>query len=357
MQLIRYSLILLLLITLAVWWWILGSWYSTNEPATYRWGEFLSGPTQQSTATPDTDLATSTRIIFTGDVFFGRDVEDGARQYGYEYPLALFRQPPFSQADATVINFEAPIPPTHQPTPHFGMRFSVATSAVPALQRAGVTHAGLANNHTGDFGSEGLAHTRQTLMAGGVQVFGDPATVGTSSVALVDTVQGPVALIGIHAVNAAPDMAEVRTVLTALPDDVTAVVAYMHWGNEYQEEASVLQQELATDLVAAGVDVVVGHHPHVVQNIAEINDAPIFYSLGNTVFDQYFSVAVQTGLVVTLEFTKTERFVHLHPVSSLGSRTRPYLMPARERARWLTELANQSDASFADKIRMGSWSW
>lgn len=357
MNLFRYSVILTLLCALAISWWFLSAGYATSESTTYRWGDLLSWQAYQSMVAPAAEVATSTKIVFTGDVFLGRDVEDGAQQYGYDYSLALFQQPPFTDADAIVVNFESPIPADHRPTPHLGMRFSVATSAVPALRSAGITHAGLANNHTADYGMTGLTHTRSQLTAGDVQPFGDPVAVSTSSVAMLDTVQGPVAIVAIQAVTTTPDMATVRTLLDSLPENLAGVVAYVHWGNEYQENASVTQQALAADLAAAGVDIVIGHHPHVVQNISQIDTVPVIYSLGNTVFDQYFSTAVQTGLMATLEFTATERLIHLYPISSLGSRARPYLMPAREQARFLDDLAQQSDSALTTGIRAGTWNW
>lgn len=350
---LRLRVALFLFLTLLVgWWWV--------NPSLVTIVEYVQGDiaTEMVADAPLASVtATTTRIVFTGDVFLGRDVEDGARQLGYEYPLHIFTQAPMTTADAIVVNFEAPVPLEHQPTPDLGMQFSVATSALPALAAAGVTHAGLANNHTGDYGSNGLLHTRSQLQAAGIDPFGSPWSLGSSSVAFIDTVKGQVAVIGIHAVATQPLTEDVEDIFSALPDTVTEKVVYVHWGNEYQLKASAQQRALANQLVAAGADLIIGHHPHVVQDIEIIEGVPVIYSLGNTIFDQYFSTDVQTGLLLSVEWESERRSVQLYPISSIGSRTRPYLMPARERSVFLHDLADRSDSGLSEAIRSGRLSW
>jgi poly-gamma-glutamate synthesis protein (capsule biosynthesis protein) len=121
--------------------------------------------------------------------------------------------------------------------------------------------------------------------------------------------------------------------------------------------ANQTQSTFAKELVAAGVDLIIGHHPHVVQTVTVVDGVPVIYSLGNTVFDQYFSSAVQEGMVVALEYTTTKRTAVLHPISSIGSRTRPYLSPAWEKDQFLKALAKLSEVSLEQSIKEGSLSW
>jgi poly-gamma-glutamate synthesis protein (capsule biosynthesis protein) len=84
--------------------------------------------------------------------------------------------------------------------------------------------------------------------------------------------------------------------------EVEVLVAMMHWGVEYVSEPSDRQVTLGRALIDAGVDVVVGAHPHWVQPVEEYQGKLIFYSLGNFVFDQMWSEETRLGEVADVEF-------------------------------------------------------
>jgi poly-gamma-glutamate synthesis protein (capsule biosynthesis protein) len=71
--------------------------------------------------------------------------------------------------------------------------------------------------------------------------------------------------------------------------------------------------------VDAGADIVIGHHPHVIQGMEIYKRKPIFYSLGNFIFDQYFSTDTQEGLAVDIEIDKNQFNIKLHPFKARGS--------------------------------------
>ncbi len=75
----------------------------------------------------------------------------------------------------------------------------------------------------------------------------------------------------------------------------------IHWGDEYLTENSIKQKVLALQLVNAGFDLIVGHHPHVVQPLEQINESIVIYSYGNFIFDQNFSSATQKGLITKID--------------------------------------------------------
>ena len=85
----------------------------------------------------------------------------------------------------------------------------------------------------------------------------------------------------------------------AVHSDFTVVT--VHWGTEYVRTASDPQRHIAQAFVEAGADVVFGHHPHVVQGIETIKGKPVFYSLGNFIFDQYGTKETNEGLAVGIE--------------------------------------------------------
>jgi poly-gamma-glutamate synthesis protein (capsule biosynthesis protein) len=83
---------------------------------------------------------------------------------------------------------------------------------------------------------------------------------------------------------------------------VDNLIVSVHWGIEYQVQPTSLQRKWARQLVENGADVVWGHHPHVVGEVGYIQQKPIFYSLGNFVFDQMWSEKTKRGMVVELTF-------------------------------------------------------
>jgi poly-gamma-glutamate synthesis protein (capsule biosynthesis protein) len=84
------------------------------------------------------------------------------------------------------------------------------------------------------------------------------------------------------------------------------VIAMPHWGPEDMAVPNWLQRNLAQELVDAGADLVVGNHTHVVQALQELNGVPVFYGLGNFVFDQTWADDHQQGVILLVKFTGKE---------------------------------------------------
>jgi poly-gamma-glutamate synthesis protein (capsule biosynthesis protein) len=94
------------------------------------------------------------------------------------------------------------------------------------------------------------------------------------------------------------------------------VIVIPHWGNEYQTTHSAKQEQLATTWFEAGTDLIIGMHPHVVQDAQVIDNKLVIYSLGNFVFDQTFSKETQQGLLVTGSITDDTLKLVLVPLVS-----------------------------------------
>ncbi|HXK39418.1 MAG TPA: CapA family protein, partial [Candidatus Paceibacterota bacterium] len=112
--------------------------------------------------------------------------------------------------------------------------------------------------------------------------------------------------VGLDTTTTAHDAGAVREALAAFPESAFVAV-FTHWGNEYEATHSSAQETFAHLLIDSGADLVVGAHPHVVQDVEIYKGKHIYYSLGNFVFDQYWNDAVQTGLMVlvTLDDDRT----------------------------------------------------
>ena len=147
-------------------------------------------------------------VLFVGDVMLARSVERRIHDVGEQHFFEALR-PLHEQARYIIGNFEAVIPEKHQQTPDFAFHFSVDTSFVPMLARAGFTHFTLANNHSNDFGVEGRMNTVKVLSNSGFAVLGSPDEIGTTSVAYIDVDDKKIALIGLQTVTMVPNFEQV----------------------------------------------------------------------------------------------------------------------------------------------------
>ena len=127
-----------------------------------------------------------------------------------------------------------------------------------------------------------------------------------------------IGLVGFHELHGS-GFDDVLTEVERLSPLTDALFVMPHWGIEYErEKPSAQQRQEAHALIDAGADVIIGAHPHVIQPIELYQDKPIFYSLGNFIFDQYFSQETMEGLAVGVtlikEYTTTTAAFFLRPI-------------------------------------------
>jgi poly-gamma-glutamate synthesis protein (capsule biosynthesis protein) len=305
---------------------------------------------QVDTSTEVTDNETSmTDVYFFGDMMLARDVERTMRRAGADFPFAGFSIPSTSYA---VANFESAIPEIHVATPNNTFRFSTPKSSLDAVSRAGFTHLGLANNHSFDFGLAGYNQTVSAVWDAGLIPFGHPSVVALPSYTVVQVKSKTVGILAVHTLYSEPTRESLAAVIETMKSESDVQVAYVHWGEEYTDKPSARQRNFARILSGLGIDIIVGHHPHVVQSIEMVDNTLVLYSLGNFIFDQYFSPAVQQGLVLKLAFGE-EAGLEIIPVSSLESRNQPREMSAQNKAIFLDYLASISGPSLRQNITEG----
>lgn len=309
--------------------------------------------TRQNTPAVFTDFPQEhDSLVFLGDVMLGRNVEYLMDRYGTEYPFSGFDVESLSTNPYVIANFEAAVPAVHQPTPPMMLNFSVDRLQLPALREAGIDLVSLANNHSNDFGEAGYQSTLDAFIELGVNAVGHAYRVDTSSFEVVQIADTAVAVIALHTLEVLPAEAELAALFAEAARVSEVQIVYIHWGEEYSRMSSSRQRTIAETLVAAGADLIIGHHPHVVQEISVVDGVLVLYSLGNYVFDQYFSSAVQEGLIVQLEFDH-DAVLHLLPVTSERSLSRPEPMQMRAHAAFLQDLAARSDESLREDIKAG----
>ena len=228
-------------------------------------------------------------ITFTGDCTLGSEestrkdpysFDSMAEQEGYDYFFANFRDM-FEKDDLTVVNFEGVLSDSKaQEYQKKRYRFRGPSDFVKILTGSSVELADLANNHTGDFGKQGEASTKEILEANGI------AWMKDTDYYVFEKDGIRIAFLGLHK-DFKGNFEKYKQILIPLKEreNLNAIVACWHQGSEYRgahEERPTASTARA--LIKYGVDLVVMHHPHVVQGVDISNNRCIFYSLGNFVF-------------------------------------------------------------------------
>jgi poly-gamma-glutamate synthesis protein (capsule biosynthesis protein) len=287
----------------------------------------------------------------TGDIMLGRYVETVMNRHGEMYPFTFLSDFNLDQ-DVIIGNLEGPIPETHTKTADFTTNFSFKKSVAPLLKQVGFTHITLANNHTVDKGEPAFWNTKKTLEEVGIQVFGNPRSTAKEFVKLEEINGTEIGLIGLNeAVSSYFDKEAAVQLIDELerinPDRF--LIVNIHWGTEYQNTSNKKQKELARSFVNAGADLIIGHHPHVVQEVEVYKNKLIFYSLGNFIFDQYFSKETQEGMVVYFDLKPKTITAKIQGINIDKSRPKPM----SDQSIFLKELAARSSKELESQIESG----
>ncbi|MCK9351734.1 MAG: CapA family protein [Candidatus Paceibacterota bacterium] len=274
---------------------------------------YLYQTSVQKTVTAENEVVTAVAV---GDIMLGRFVEElSIRNNDWNYAFALSSEI-FSGADIGFGNFEGSIPKVHTQTPIYGYQFSVAPKAAEAMRNAGINVVTLANNHSSDFGEKGYSETASFLNEIGV------ASVGSSSSHVVEQNGIRVRFMGFNDTFAPLSSDTVASDVRNTKKDNEFLVVAIHFGDEYATSSNSRQKALAHTIIDAGADVVIGHHPHVVEEHETYHGKAIFYSLGNFIFDQYFSEGTQNGLAIKMTIGKKDVTYELIPIDLHQSRPR-----------------------------------
>ncbi len=247
-------------------------------------------------------------LLFAGDMQWDRYIRQMATKEGYDFILSPVRSVLLS-ADAVIANLEGPVTtfPSKSLTADIGSHdnyiFTFSPEVLPVLYDHNIRVVNLGNNHILNFGAEGLAQTEQNLQAAGIAYFGNTSKETWLADSFLEyDLNGLQVLLVNYNQFLASDMAVLLEEIQQKNTQYDAVVLYTHWGNEYLTEASALYQERAHAFVDVGVDLIIGSHPHVIQQKEEYRGKTIYYSLGNFVFDQYFDPESRKGWLVEVAF-------------------------------------------------------
>lgn len=234
--------------------------------------------------------ARAERLLFVGDVLLARQVEDQIASRGSD-PWRGVREL-FAAADWVGGNLEGAVGDPdgcHPQVGASGLCFAVPARLLAPARAAGFAALALENNHRADLGATGRAHSRAAVAEAGMLPLtfeGSPAFVRVGSLDMA-----------VIALDRVPDIAgtsealpsiELARKLRLAKALAPLTMVSVHWGRELVDWPDVSQREAAEWLVGHGADLIVGHHPHVVQPAECVAGRPVYFSLGNHLFDQKY---------------------------------------------------------------------
>lgn len=306
-----------------------------DDPPPSRYADILSDPEymrENRIYTHEPLIPGEVRLLFAGDILFDSHyaVMSTAIQKGGTVDVAFSADllEMMRESDIMMLNNEFTYTTRGTPYPEKLYTFRAKPETASWLTDMGVNLVSLANNHTFDYGEISLLDTLDALNAYGVPYAGAGRNIDEASAPVYfiisDIKIAIIAATQIERLNP-PDTRGATNELPGVfrcwdPENLLAAVAdakensdfvvvFLHWGAENVDEPDWLQLEQGLKIAAAGADLIVGAHPHVLQSITYHGDTPVAYSLGNFWFS---SRTVDTGLleaVFDIDGLKSLRFI------------------------------------------------
>ena len=269
----------------------------------------LPSPTQDSSL-EKAEIKGHLTLAFVGDIMLDRGVKYSVyKNFGGDYAELFAKVKSQLQGyDLLFGNLEGPVSSAGQDGGSlYSFRFE--PKVLPVLKDTGFDIFSVANNHIFNWGQTAFTDTLQSLTANGLAYVGggfDGSEAYAEKIITVDGVK--IALLafsefpagGVTSISTKPGIAlikedEVKKSVSQARSQANLVIVSYHFGDEYQSEPNNFQEKYAEVAVGAGADLVVGQHPHVVENPGRYKNAWIAYSLGNFIFDQAFSPETMQG--------------------------------------------------------------
>ena len=279
------------------------------------------------------------RLTFAGDVTLGSEeylreedysLVSFAGREGNEYFFENVREL-FSMDDLTVVNLEGVLSDSNVgENKEKTYRFRGEPEYTEILTYGSIEMVNLANNHTFDYGEHGYLETQVALAQSGIRFFGGRETT------IFEKYGIRIAFLGLsYTEETRVEKEWIKEEIRRLKreENVNAVVFSYHGGREYSEARTQKQVDIAELAVDAGADLVIMHHPHVVQGMSVLDNRSVCYSLGNFCFGGNKNVRAMESLVVaaTLHFSDDGEYlgqqVDLYPAHISGTEPRSNYQP------------------------------
>ena len=301
-------------------------------------------------------------LNITGDVFLGRRIEALAVQD----PRSLFDEKVlrlFSNSDFNIVNLESPLtkaPETDQLI-KTGPNLKAGPETIGVLEVLNTNLATLANNHIFDYGQKGLSDTMELLQEHHIQTVGAGESLKEASGIFLQTIRGITFAVVNIAENEWCNASESRG--GANPMDIVAntrsirkakemadhVILIIHGGHEFYYSPSPRMVEQYRFYAEQGASLIAGHHSHCVSGYEIYQGVPIFYGLGNFLFDANTQFeGWYEGMVLNVQLKPDKKVsFSLHPYSQCRKGLKVELLEGTEKAR-LEQTISQINSILAD---------
>ena len=239
-------------------------------------------------------------IRFVGDIFFSKHVRSGYDKKGIDGVIDKSIKSLIDTSDLCIGNLECCITDREEDKEEKTYNLAMPSSYVSGLKDLNIELFTIANNHILDYGVNAMLNTIEELDKEGLNHIGAGKDLYDAKKIYIKEIDGKrYAILAASAVlpkdswKAETDKAGVCNAydIGLVCDEIKfirpyfdKIIVYIHWGNELEEKSNELQHKFAHHIVDAGADVIVGTHPHIVQEIEYYNGVPIVYSIGNFIF-------------------------------------------------------------------------
>jgi len=265
-------------------------------------------------------------ITAVGDIMLAGRWTPLLKQKGYDYSFDGVRKE-LAASDINLANLESPIADGGEEYVGKKFRFRAEPQLATALRRAGFSLVTLANNHSMDYGGEALGETFRHLNENGIAWIGAGKNLVKARKMALYTIKGKrIAFLGysltqpteFFAGNNRPGTAPgyeklVTADIKNARSQADYVVVSFHWGKEAVSAVQVYQRTVAQQAINAGADIIIGHHPHILQGIERYKNGLIFYSLGNFAFASR-STTADVSAMIRLRLDRDHREAEILPL-------------------------------------------
>jgi len=284
-------------------------------------------------------------LLVTGDVIPSRGVNFYATQrHDFLWPFrptASFVQ----DADITFIDLEAPLFTGCPVSAASSFTFCGDPRFMGSLKLMGADVASLANNHTSNYGAEGIRLTDQLLHKNGI------LSTGLGPVAVIEVRGIKFGFIAFNGVGRAIDKVALKASIQRARQLADIVVVQFHWGKEYERQPKADPNVPTPDdpvtighlSIDWGADIVIGNHPHWYQGVEIYHGKLITYSHGNFVFDQMWSEETREGIVGTYTFYGTQLVAASWKAVRIYDYAQPVFMNQKDQSTALQTMEAASD--------------
>lgn len=294
-------------------------------------------PIIKSTPAQNSKSLNTVTLIATGDIIPARSVNFQAIsrnnfKWAFENTAEFLKN-----ADITLINLESPLIKNCKPT-NSGMVFCGDERHIDGLLFAGVDVANLANNHSQNYGTDGIKNTVELLNKNGI------AATGVNGAVFKEINGIKFAFLGYNDISGGyiASNKQIASEIKNAKNNADVVVVSFHFGDEYTAQPNKRQKELAHLAIDSGADLIIGNHPHWIQPTEKYKGKFITYAHGNFIFDQMWSEKTKEGVIGKYTFSgKNLVDVEFLPIK-IENYGQPYFLEGAEKERILEEMENGS---------------